>query len=151
MTKTLVNLETSQIFNKVEDGTLIVSSTLDNVTGAVVTSLGILGTSDELYKYLTSKSHMMFIQYSNKLAAMESTIDPTMRIKLDSTIRKLKKKPEVWEKVRTDVKADKWYVVVGDHKILVAPEGIEAVNKFQSPVPGKFVVTFNGIEEDMQL
>lgn len=151
MTQTLVNLETSQIFNKVEDGTLIVSSKLDIATGAVVTSLSILGTSDELYTYLTSKMNTMFIQGYNKLVDGGLNEDNGMSLTLSNIIRKLKKKPAVWEKVRSDVSADQWYVQILDHKVLVKPEGIEAVNKFKSPVPGKFMVTFNGIEEDMQL
>lgn len=151
MTQTLVNLETSQIFNKVEDGTLIVSSKLDTETGAVVTSLSILGTSDELYTYLTSKMNTMFIQGYNKLVDGGLNEDNGMSLTLSNIIRKLKKKPAVWEKVRSDASADQWYVQILDHKVLVKPEGIEAVNKFKSPVPGKFMVTFNGIEEDMQL
>lgn len=151
MTQTLVNLETSQIFNKVEDGTLIVSSKLDTETGAVVTSLTILGTSDELYKYLTSKMNTMFIQGYNKLVDGRLNEDNGLSLTLSNIIRKLKKKPDVWEKVRSDVSADQWYVQILDHKVLVKPEGIEAVNKFKSPVQGKFMVTFNGIEEDMQL
>lgn len=151
MTQTLVNLETSQIFNKVEDGTLIVSSKLDTETGAVVTSLTILGTSDELYKYLTSKMNTMFIQGYNKLVDGGLNEDNSLSLTLSNIIRKLKKKPDVWEKVRSDVSADQWYVQILDHKVLVKPEGIEAVNKFKSPVQGKFMVTFNGIEEDMQL